>query len=380
MATIKILQPREQAAHFGLYRTSAGGDQEIFVRRKIADPTDYMHTKSRKLKKQRANLTLASQHYSRLTPSQKAITRHQIEEVEVIKSHGKSDLKLLSGRQLFISKEMHNLETAGKPLYLPHELCIMLVDENLSPLAGKLELRYLDLGEWWNIYGDEIWTGNWLYSLVPRAMDAYRPYGEAEGYFDPMLPEHQAMTEDEIRAYHYHKLLLPVNYEYIYPNGDGSITELLTTGEPHWQMVLVEDTIFIPPDGGGGFGRFEGNYVWNKWWPQEDAADLYTFTNPLYAVQHIYKLTAYLKIARNLYPYGDWKVILKTHGVVYYTDWIGEWHLDEFSPVEFAVNPYTNKEWTRDEVNSLQLGVFFHVPTMWTVWMCDCIKIKLDYL
>ncbi|GAJ18196.1 unnamed protein product, partial [marine sediment metagenome] len=64
MATVHIKEPREQEAHFGLYRTTAGGDETIFVRRKIGEPTDYMHTKSRKLKQQRDNLALASQHYS----------------------------------------------------------------------------------------------------------------------------------------------------------------------------------------------------------------------------------------------------------------------------------------------------------------------------
>ncbi|GAJ22318.1 unnamed protein product, partial [marine sediment metagenome] len=63
--------------HFGLYRTSAGGDQGIFVRRKVGDPTDYMHTKSKKVNQQRQNLALASKHYSHLTPSQKAVTRRQ---------------------------------------------------------------------------------------------------------------------------------------------------------------------------------------------------------------------------------------------------------------------------------------------------------------
>ncbi|GAH84251.1 unnamed protein product, partial [marine sediment metagenome] len=250
-------------------------------------------------------------HYARLTPSQKAITRHQFEEVEFERSHGKTDTKLLTGRQLFISKEIHSLATAGKPLYLPHEICIMLVDAGHLPLEGTLTLRYLDLGEWWNIHGEELGFGAWLYSLVPRAMEAYRPYGEAEGYFDPLLPEYQFMTEDEIRAYKYHVLLLPVDSEELYPNGDGDLIELKTIADPHWQMVLDEDTVFIPPPPGDGFGRFEGNYVFNTWWPQEDAADLYTFTNPLYAAQHIRKLTAHCRVARNLYSYGNWKVILR---------------------------------------------------------------------
>lgn len=207
MATVEIKEPREQAAHFGLYRTSAGGDEGIIVRRKVGEPTDYMHTKSRKLKRQRDNFTLASQHYSHLTPSQKAITRHQIEEVEYQKSHGKTDTKLLMGRQLFISKEIHSLETTQKQLVLPYELCIILADQGFSPLEGELWLRYLKDGKWKDCAKEELATGSWLFSEVPAGQEAYRVYGEAEGYFDPQLPEHQFMTEHEIRAYHYHHLL-----------------------------------------------------------------------------------------------------------------------------------------------------------------------------
>jgi len=379
MARVEILKPREQEAHFGLYRTSPDGEETIFVRRKVGDPTDYMHTKSRKLARQRANFALATQHYAQLTPSQKAITRHQHEEVEYIKSHGKTDTKLLSGRQLFISKEMHSLETTQKQTVLPYELCIMLVDENLSPLAGELWLYCTVSGEWFHLPKDEIYTGNWLFSLVPRDYPPYRLYGEALGYFDPMLPEHQDMPVDDLRAYHYHKLLLPVSGETIYPNGDGDLTELLASDTVHWQMVRHLDTNFIPPNGGGSFGRFEGNYVYNKWYPSAEKADLFTFTDPLYAAQYIYKLTAYAWVNRNYYPYGDWRLILKTHGNIYYSDYMGSQLRPEYTPFEFTTNPYTNETWTLDEVKALQLGVSLKITTMWTVWMCDHIYIDLAY-
>lgn len=206
MARVDIKAPREQAAHFGLYRTSAGGQQFIIVRRKVGEPTDTAHANSRKLKRQRDNLSLASQHYSRLTPSQKAITRHQIEEVEYQKSHGKTDTKILLGRQLFIAKEMRSLATKGKQLVLPLELCIILVDENGEILQGELWLHYQSGESWLEAGKERLSKGNWLFSQVPAAMSAYRPYGEAEGYIDEQLEAYQFMTEEEIRAYHYHAL------------------------------------------------------------------------------------------------------------------------------------------------------------------------------
>lgn len=208
MATIKVIQKRDQEAHFGLYRTSAGGDQEIFVRRKIADPTDYMHTRSRKLSRQRESFTLATKHYAQLTPTQKAITRHEMEEVEYQKSHGKTDTKLLSGRQLFISKEIRSLNVTQKQTVLPREICIVLTDQDLNPLEGFLWLFLYADGQWWELPSEQLSASDWLFPTVPRGAEFYRVIGAAEGYVDPLLEEHQFMSEDFLQTYHYHKLIL----------------------------------------------------------------------------------------------------------------------------------------------------------------------------
>lgn len=380
MATVEIKEPREQAGHFGLYRTSAGGDQGIIVRRKVGDPTDYMHTKSRKLKTQRDNFTLASQHYSKLTPSQKAITRRQIEEVEYQKSHGKTDTKLLQGRQLFISKEIHSLATTQKQTVLPYELCIMLVDENLSPLAGELWLYCTVSGEWFHLPKDEIYTGNWLFSLVPRDYPPYRVYGEALGYFDPMLPEHQNIAVDDLLPYHYHKLLLPVDTEIIEPVRDGDLTELLASDTIHWLMVKREDAGFTPPNGGGHWGHFTGDYVYKTWWPTHEQTDLFTFTYPQFAAQHIYNLAIHYVAGRDRYPYGTSRTILKTHGQTYYGDLEGPPCWKEYYTQDYPLNPYTQKDWTRDEVIGLQAGIVLEKVGSYGVIMCDQIYIKLHYI
>ncbi len=380
MATVKRGIQREQAAHFGLYRTSAGGDESIIVRRKVGEPTDFMHATSRKVKRQREYLTLASQHYAHLTPSQKAITRHQIEEVEFIPSHGKTDTKILLGRQLFIAKEMRSLETTQKQLVLPYELCIILADENLNPLEGELWLFCTVSGEWFHLPKDEIAGGNWLFSQVPPGYAPYRVYGEAEGYFDPELPEHQAMSEDEIRAYRYHKLLLLVESEIIYPNGEGDLSELKTTNELHWVMVLSEDTILYPPDETYPWGHFEGNYVFKTWYPWGEGADLYTFTNPLYAAQHIYHLTIHYLIGKDAGPGGHIRTILKTHGQTHY----GDYFLPSYGLIwmekDYPLNPATGKEWTKHEVNSLQAGIAMDKEGGLGRFICDRTYIELHYL
>jgi len=206
MAKVEIGRFRNQARHYGLHKQYLAGDEPMIIRRKVGDPTDVVHSSSRKLKRQRELLSEASRHYATLTPSQKAITRHQIAEVDHIKDGRKSDTKLLMGRQLFISRDMASLKLTGKLTQLPRELCIILADTNLIPLPGTLWLRYLENGDWLNASKEELATGSWLFSQVPRGKEAYRVYGESGGYYDPQLPEHQNMTEAAIRAYHYHCL------------------------------------------------------------------------------------------------------------------------------------------------------------------------------
>lgn len=141
MATVKIITPRQQAAHFGLYRTSAGGDESIIVRRKIGEPTDYMHTTSKKLRRQREALGQAATHYSHLTSLQKEDLKHHIEEVEYIKNHGKTDIKVLQGRALFISKEIHNITELAKQIEMPFAICIVSAEPTGTQIGIDLTLK-----------------------------------------------------------------------------------------------------------------------------------------------------------------------------------------------------------------------------------------------
>jgi len=223
MATVKIKTPRQQPSSFGLYRTSAGGDESIIVRRKVEEPTDVQHTKSRKLQVQRANLATASKHYATLTPTQKAESRIQMEEVEFQKSHGKTDTKLLKGRQLFISKEIHSLATTGKQLYLPLEVCIILTDEHRVPLEGELWLYYQSDDEWKDSPKANLTPTDWLFTHVPKGQSIYHPYGEAAGYYDPEDAETTFLIDSQLKQYHYHRLYpteLEAGQFRVFPNED----------------------------------------------------------------------------------------------------------------------------------------------------------------
>jgi len=170
-----------------------------------------------------------------LTPSQKAITRHQIEEVDYINNHGKSDTKILLGRQLFIAKEMRSLATTQKQLLLPYEFCIMLVDEEFNALDGNLKLSYREDEEWIACEKEQIDLGSWLFSKVPAEKEAYRPYGEAEGYIDPELEELQFMSVEDLIAHHYHILTIPFT-QYCNAERGGPIGDWLVSGQRRSQL------------------------------------------------------------------------------------------------------------------------------------------------
>ncbi|MBA7588115.1 hypothetical protein ES708_30165 [subsurface metagenome] len=167
-----------------------------------------MHSQSKAVKRQREIFSQASQHYSHLTPPQKAQVRLQMAEVEVIKSHGKTDIKLLKGRQLFLARDIHELRTKQRQLPTPLQICIILVDQDSNPLEGNLLLLYLKNGEWHELPRKAISPYDWLFPEVPRAMEKYHPFGDAEGYVDFQDPITTYLTQSQLVAYHYHTLTL----------------------------------------------------------------------------------------------------------------------------------------------------------------------------
>jgi hypothetical protein len=205
VAKVTVIKKRYKLAHFGLYRQSVGGDQAIIIRRKVGEPTDYQHENSRLVARQREYMSLASQHYAHLNPAQKATLRHKFEEVEYQKARGPTDTKLLTGRELFIAKDIRELRATGQQLIFPYALCIILVNENYVPLEGELWLRYWYQDHWIDCKKELLDKGNWLFSEVPRVYPLYWVYGEAPGLID-LNAATSKMGADTIQFYHYHIL------------------------------------------------------------------------------------------------------------------------------------------------------------------------------
>jgi len=229
MATVIVGQKREQPSTFSLYRTSAGGDESIIVRRKIGEPTDFIHGNSRKLKLQRYYLTLASQHYARLSPNQKAQTRHQFEEIEYQKSHGKTDYKLLSGRQLFIAKDIHSLATTAHQIEPIAELCVFVCDPALDAVVPdfiKIIMRNMIHG---SAYPEDLAEGHYLWPNIPRTYETYQFNAELQMWIDyspPAVPL---------------GLLLPTRYCIMHPGlaviEHQPLYRMTKAGEDNWQYI-----------------------------------------------------------------------------------------------------------------------------------------------
>jgi len=211
MVRVIVGEYRAQDAHYGFYRDDLPSGDVIIIRRKVGEPTDYLHPNSRKVRQQRLNFGLASTHYSHLTPIQKRELRYVGEIVPFSRGRSKSDTKFLQGRTLFISKDIHALNETQRQIPTPLQICIVLTDQNLNPLEGDLWLYYLEDGEWKETTRRLLSPAYWLFPEVPSGKELYHPIGAAYPYYDPQDPETTYLTQKELMLYHYHpmSLLLP---------------------------------------------------------------------------------------------------------------------------------------------------------------------------
>ncbi|GAJ03441.1 unnamed protein product, partial [marine sediment metagenome] len=137
------------------------------------------------------------------------LSKRRLGDVEYIDNHGVTQVKMLSGRQLVISEDIHAQATTGRFTEQPFQVCIILCRPDHEPLLGTLYLEYQDAGGWHEVEGRELNLGNWLFVEVPGKMAAYRVWGEAVGWQDPMLPENQNMSEAQLKATHWHIMEVP---------------------------------------------------------------------------------------------------------------------------------------------------------------------------
>lgn len=260
MATVIPGQPRTALKHYGLYRTHLGGDLPVIVRRDCGNPSYWLHGNSPRVRDQRLRFAEASHHYSTLTPPQKWLIRNRYAWVYSATAGCPSELKLLKGRQLAISEDIVELAVTGTYKKQPISICIVLCDEDYNPLTGTLHLEYLESGIWWEVTGRELLTGNWLFVETPPGKEAYRVWGEAVGYQDPMKPENQFMSEKELKAKHWHIMEIPpMVEEYTHPFfSDGFPHKIAVDGFTSRELSYYGESWSSLHDGPGTHGTHTG--------------------------------------------------------------------------------------------------------------------------
>ncbi|GAI70251.1 unnamed protein product, partial [marine sediment metagenome] len=352
MARVEIGEYRAQDAHYGFYRDNLPSGDVIIVRRKVGEPTDYLHPNSRKVRLQRLNFGLASTHYSHLTPIQKKELKYQVREVSTIGGRSKSVTKVLQGRTLFISEDIHALNETQKQTPTPLQICIMLTDKDHNPIEGDIWLYYKENGEWKETPRRLLSPSYWLFPTVPRNKELYHPIGAALNFQDPQDPETTYLTQKELMLYHYHPLMrMPTAAaEILRPNGAGMFCMIgWQVGEPcpnHWMNVDEavhdgEETMLI--------GHTP---TW--------AHDLFTIQAPTITDLPPKKVTFYAVVRRQGgAPDADVRQILfHTYPYTYKENFLyfssEEWELHGW---EWYTNPYTNKPWTLEEITNLQIGI-----------------------
>ena len=352
MVRVIIGKYRPQDAHYGLYKDNLPSGDIIVIRRKVGEPTDYVHPNSRKVTLHRQNFALASKHYSHLTSIQKRELRYLTEEVSTIGGRSKSVNKVLQGRELFISKDIHSLDE--KHVHIPSylQICIQLTDQDLNPLAGEIALYYQINGDWGIIARRLLSESYWLFPIVPMKRPLYHPIGEAYGYYDPEDPETTYLTQKELMLYHYHKLMPrpTISSEILRPNGEGDLTEILRTypfNYPyHWELVDEE----VPDD--------DETYLWNSGYPGYET-DLYTLQAPTPETYDIKQVTIHARLkAKGFYIYRlEPKLMLKTHDQIFWqaSEELKNWWKDYSWSSD--KNPATNEPWTSEELTDLQAGI-----------------------
>ncbi|MBA7531806.1 hypothetical protein ES705_24027 [subsurface metagenome] len=352
MARVEIGEYRAQDAHYGFYRDDLPSGDVILIRRKVGDPTDYLHPNSRKVRQQRLNFGLASTHYSHLTPIQKKELKYVGEIMPFTRGRSKSDTKFLQGRTLFISKDIHALNETQKQTPTPLQICIVLTDQDFNPIEGDIWLRYLEDGEWKETTRRLLSPSYWLFPTVPRNMELYHPVGADYHYYDPQDPETTYLTQKELMLYHYHPLAprVAIASEILRPNAPGDLCGIdWQVGEPcpnHWMNVDEE----VPDE--------NETYVATRYhdYFQYDLYRLEPYTIGVYDIKNI---TLVNRIRRQgSYAYSNYfRLLLKTHDQIFYqqhrylpTSWTNySWSFDN--------NPATNEPWTFEELDALQAGV-----------------------
>jgi len=182
MAKVTLGKQRPQTSNSGLFKQTLPSGDTIVVRRKLFSPSDSLHPGSKATALQRSRFTRASQSYSHLPRTTKQRLKQEYAFVDYQTPHGRTDTKLLYGKSLAISQDIHSLLVTGIVKTRPTDLCVISQDA-----AGTgLEVQVLHLvagvfsGKSWD--AEHLGEANYLFTAVDTDRDLYTLWYTADGW------------------------------------------------------------------------------------------------------------------------------------------------------------------------------------------------------
>lgn len=166
----------------------------------------------------------------------------------------------------------------------------------------------------------------------------------------------------------------------VYANGTYTDIPFPTDKSIHWSRVRAADTTWVPPNGGGYYGRFDGAYVHVRiydgyqWF--RDTFKVHTLPPN---VTEVLKVTAWMLLGK-IYVYGRAKTAIITYGTLFEGTQINiagnglHWY-----ETEYLTNPLTGLPWTFAEVNALEAGLSLaHAGTFGRA-ICDQVLVEVTH-
>jgi len=206
MAKVTLGQKREIEGGYHIYRQPSEAGDLITVRRKLAMPSDVEHNSSKPTQRHRQIFSRASKRWAAIPAPVRADLQHNYGYVPVQGHPAAVDYKVLKGRELFLSQEMHGLEYLNLHALLPWWLCIVTTDQVGRVIDIPLELRGKDGGYYTSYYRFYLAAGNTLFYPVPRGQQAYQLRYAETGWINQMAFYY---SEDEIKK---------LRYQAVHPN------------------------------------------------------------------------------------------------------------------------------------------------------------------
>lgn len=148
----------------------------------------------------------------------------------------------------------------------------------------------------------------------------------------------------------------------------------------HWEWCRDADTVWVPPPGGGIYGRFDGRYVWVRIYDgYQWFWDVFNLDSLPPGVTDILNVRLYMYVGK-VYVYGKAATLLRTHATYYEGVQVSiggpglVWY-----HTDYPTNPFTGMPWTPAEVNNLQAGVNLAHQGTFGMAVCDQVYVQVTH-